>query len=309
MPHEVQEQMVHSLPGLENAVIAKYAYAIEYDAVYPTQLWPTLETKKIPGLYLAGQVNGTSGYEEAACQGLMAGINASLKMDHRPPFVLRRDEAYIGVLIDDLVTKGTLEPYRMLTSRAEFRLLLRHDNADLRLTPYGYQLGLISEDRYQRFMQKKQTIDKEIERLKSVSLSPSPDINQRLETGKFGEIKEKTSLHSLLKRPGMTYAHAMEVAGLPVEISSEAAEQVEIEILYEGYIVKARKEAEKLRKEEGIQIPAELDYDRIHSLALEARAKLKKIRPLTIGQASRISGINPSDIAALVIAIKSGGRN
>lgn len=309
MPHEVQEQMVHSLPGLEHAVIAKYAYAIEYDALPPTQLWPTLETKKIPGLYLAGQVNGTSGYEEAACQGLMAAINASLKMDGQPPFILRRDEAYIGVLIDDLVTKGTAEPYRMLTSRAEFRLLLRHDNADLRLTPHGHRLGLISEDRFHHFLQKKQAIDLEIERLKSVYLLPTPEANERLGTAAFGEIKEKISLHSLLKRPGMTYAHAMEVAGLPVSVTPAVAEQVEIEIMYEGYIAKARKEAEKLAKEEGIPIPPDLDYSRIHGLALEARVKLQKIRPLTIGQASRISGINPSDIAALVVLIKAIDRH
>lgn len=309
MPQDVQEKMVHSLPGLEHAVIAKYAYAIEYDAIYPTQLWPTLETKKIPGLYLAGQVNGTSGYEEAACQGLMAGINASLKLEGKPPFILRRDEAYTGVLIDDLVTRGTQEPYRMLTSRAEFRLLLRHDNADLRLTEHGHRLGLIGEERYQAFLQKKRAISAEIDRLKTLFVLPSPETNVRLGIAEFGEIKEKTSLHSLLKRPCMTYAHAMEVAGLPVEAPAEVVEQVEIQIIYEGYIAKALKEAEKLAKEENIVIPPDIDYDHIQALALEARVKLKKIRPLTIGQASRISGINPADLSGLVIAIKAAAKD
>ncbi|MCK7489942.1 MAG: hypothetical protein MZU79_06755 [Anaerotruncus sp.] len=214
-------------------------------------------------------------------------------MDGLAPFVLRRDEAYIGVLIDDLVTKGTMEPYRMLTSRAEFRLLLRHDNADLRLTEYGYRIGLISSDRYERFVQKKKTIQEEIERLKTVFVLPTPTVNSRLGITEFGEIKEKMSLYSLLKRPGMTYAHAMNVASLSVEVSPEVSEQVEIEIMYEGYIAKAIKEAEKLAKEDSILIPADMDYDKVNNLALEARIKLKRIRPLTIGQASRISGINP----------------
>lgn len=309
MPHEVQDQMVHSLPGLEHAIIAKYAYAIEYDAIHPTQLWPTLESKTIANLYFAGQVNGTSGYEEAAAQGLMAGINAALKQDHKPPFVLRRDEAYIGVLIDDLITKGTLEPYRMLTSRAEFRLLLRHDNADMRLTEYGHQIGLIDTSRYEMFLQKKAAISSEINRLKTIFINPGKITDTRLQTKEFGEINEKISLFDLLKRPGVTYQLAMRIAGDGDTLQPMIAEQVEIEIMYEGYIKKAMKEAQKLIKEESISIPKDIDYDLLHNLALEARAKLKTIRPCTIGQASRISGITPADLSALAVQIKSGKYN
>ncbi|MFA5179559.1 MAG: tRNA uridine-5-carboxymethylaminomethyl(34) synthesis enzyme MnmG [Candidatus Izemoplasmatales bacterium] len=309
MPHEVQDQMVHSLPGLEKAIIAKYAYAIEYDAINPTQLWPTLESKKIINLFFAGQVNGTSGYEEAAAQGLMAGINAALKQDQKPPLVLRRDEAYIGVLIDDLVTKGTQEPYRMLTSRAEFRLLLRHDNADMRLTEYGYQVGLIDTNRHKTFLQKQAAITAEINRLKTLYVNPGKTINDELKARNLNEINEKLSLFDLLKRPGMTYQLVMSIAKEPRINSPEIYEQVEIEIMYEGYIKKAKKEAEKLIKEESITIPKTIDYDQLHNLALEARAKLKTIRPCTIGQASRISGITPADLSSLAVQIKSGKYN
>ncbi len=304
MPHDVQDQMVHSLPGLEHAVIAKYAYAIEYDAIHAVDLWPTLESKKISGLYFAGQVNGTSGYEEAAAQGLMAGINAALKRMGRPPFVLRRDEAYIGVLIDDLVTKEVTDPYRMLTSRAEFRLLLRHDNADLRLTPHGHEIGLISADRYARFEAKRAAIRAETDRLGRFTVSPTPTVNAILTAKNSGEIKEKQSLLDLLRRPELRYADVLEVGGLPLGIDADAAEQIEIETTYEGYIRKAVKEAEKLIREEHIAIPTDFDYD-LHNLALEARVKLKKIRPLTIGQASRISGVNPADIQAIIFHLRN----
>lgn len=304
MPHDVQEEMVHSLPGLEKAVIAKYAYAIEYDAIHPTDLWPTLESKIVNNLYFAGQVNGTSGYEEAACQGLMAGINASLKMQGKEPFILRRDEAYIGVLIDDLVTKGVMDPYRMLTSRTEFRLLLRHDNADIRLTEKGHRIGLISDERYQKFLDKMQMIKNETLRLKSTMVNPTPFINQKLQAINSGELKEKMSLLDLLKRPELTYDFVLSLVNETRMIPLEVAEQIEIEVTYEGYIRKAVKEAEKLIKEESIPIPADFDYSKLHNIALEARVKLAKIKPLTIGQASRISGVNPADITTLVLQVK-----
>ncbi len=304
MPHDVQELMVHSLPGLENAVIAKYAYAIEYDAIHPTDLWPTLESKIVKNLYFAGQVNGTSGYEEAACQGLMAGINASLKIKQKEPFILRRDEAYIGVLIDDLVTKGVMDPYRMLTSRAEFRLLLRHDNADIRLTEKGHKIGLISEDRYQKFLNKLEMIKIETERLKKLTVNPTPFINQQLRDFNSGELKEKMSLLDLLKRPELSYDNVISFIGETRTLPLEVTEQIEIEVTYEGYIKKAIREAEKLAKEESIQIPADFDYNTLHNIALEARVKLSKIKPLTIGQASRISGVNPADITNIIMRVK-----
>jgi len=303
MPHDVQDLMVHSLPGLERAVIAKYAYAIEYDAVRATDLWPTLESKILPGLYFAGQVNGTSGYEEAAAQGLVAGINAARKLDGKAPFVLRRDEAYIGVLVDDLVTKGVLDPYRMLTSRAEFRLLLRHDNADVRLTPRGYDIGLISADRMARFEAKRAAVRAETQRLAAAFVLPTPFANAFLASKGSGELKEKQSLLDLLKRPELGYRDVMELSGSAPRVTSEEAEQIEIEVTYEGYIRKALKEAEKLAKEEAVAIPPDFDYE-LHNLALEARVKLKKIRPLTLGQASRISGVNPADVQAIAIRLK-----
>lgn len=309
MPHDIQEEMVHSLPGLENAVIAKYAYAIEYDAIHPTDLWPTLESKIINNLYFAGQVNGTSGYEEAACQGLMAGINAALKMQGKEPFILRRDEAYIGVLIDDLVTKGVLDPYRMLTSRAEFRLLLRHDNADIRLTEKGHRIGLISDERYQKFLDKLSLIKAETARLKTVTVNPTAVINQQLKAANSGELKEKISLLDLLKRPELSYDFVISLIDEKRTLPLEITEQIEIEVTYEGYIKKAIKEAEKLIKEERIQIPADFDYSKLHNIALEARVKLSKIKPLTVGQASRISGVNPADITSLILHLKEHSSN
>jgi tRNA uridine 5-carboxymethylaminomethyl modification enzyme len=297
--------MVKSLPGLENAEIVKYAYAIEYDAIDAKDLWPSLESKIISNLFFAGQVNGTSGYEEAAAQGLMAGINASLKLDHKEPLILRRDEAYIGVLIDDLVTKGTNEPYRMLTSRAEFRLLLRHDNADLRLTEYGKNVGLISEGRYLTFLEKKNQIETEIDYLKTTFITPNKEITEYFKNDNLAIPKGKTSLSEILRRPEISYNDLENIHSRNLFLSDDVKEQVEINIKYAGYIEKSIKEAEKLKKENNIKIPLDIDYDKVHNLALEARAKLSKIRPLTISQASRISGVNPSDIQMLLIYLKS----
>jgi len=305
MPFEVQEKMVKSLPGLENAEIVKYAYAIEYDAIDAKDLWPSLESKIISNLFFAGQVNGTSGYEEAAAQGLMAGINASLKLDHKEPLILRRDEAYIGVLIDDLVTKGTNEPYRMLTSRAEFRLLLRHDNADLRLTEYGKNVGLISEGRYLTFLEKKNQIETEIDYLKTTFITPNKEITEYFKNDNLAIPKGKTSLSEILRRPEISYNDLENIHKRNLSLADNVKEQVEINIKYAGYIEKSIKEAEKLKKENNIKIPMNIDYDKVHNLALEARAKLSKIRPLTISQASRISGVNPSDIQMLLIYLKA----
>lgn len=304
MPHHVQEEMVHSLPGLEHAVIAKYAYAIEYDAIHSTDLTPTLESKLIKNLFFAGQVNGTSGYEEAAAQGLIAGINAGNVLLKQEPFVLRRDEAYIGVLIDDLITKGTEEPYRMLTSRAEFRLLLRHDNADLRLTDYGYRFGLISEARYQQFQTKRAIIEQELQRIQTLFFYPNPETNEAFRALGFGEIKDKISVYDLLKRPEITYEQIMAYLQDATIQSPAIMEQIEIVVKYEGYIKKAIKEAEKSMKEERILLPDSLDYSKVINLANEAKAKLSKIKPRTIGQASRISGVNPSDIQAILVYLR-----
>lgn len=305
MPHDIQEKMVKSLPGLENAIIAKYAYAIEYDAIDARDLWPTLESKIITNLFFAGQVNGTSGYEEAAAQGLMAGINASLKLDDKEPLILRRDEAYIGVLIDDLVTKGTNEPYRMLTSRAEFRLLLRHDNADLRLSDYGKKIGLISDERYLKFTQKRNLINAELEYLKNEFITPNKEISVYFEEKGYSLPKGRVSLLEILKRPEITYDDLERIDKRQIILPEEVKEQVEINVKYAGYIEKSIKEAEKLKKENNIKIPNDIDYDKVHNLALEARAKLSKIRPLTISQASRISGVNPADIQMLLLYLKT----
>lgn len=304
MPHHVQEEMVHSLPGLEHAVIAKYAYAIEYDAIHSTDLTPTLESKLIKHLFFAGQVNGTSGYEEAAAQGLIAGINAGNVLLKQEPFILRRDEAYIGVLIDDLITKGTEEPYRMLTSRAEFRLLLRHDNADLRLTDYGYRYGLISQDRYQQFSTKRTMIEQELQRIQTLFFYPNSETNEAFRSLGFGEIKDKISVYDLLKRPEITYEQIMAYLQDTTIPSYAIMEQIEIQVKYEGYIKKAIKEAEKSMKEERILLPETLDYTKVINLANEAKMKLNKIKPRTIGQASRISGVNPSDIQAILVYLR-----
>ncbi len=306
MPIEIQDKMVHLIPGLENAVITKYAYAIEYDAINPINLWPTLETKIIENLYCAGQINSTSGYEEAAAQGLMAGINASLKIRNMEPFVLQRHEAYIGVLIDDLVTKGTTEPYRLLTSRAEYRLLLRHDNADLRLREYGYKVGLISEEQNQAILKKKEDIVNCIELMKGMKVSPTKALNEALLKINSSMLNNGTTLFDLIKRPEVTSFFIKD--NFDIEYPLSIIKQAEIEIKYEGYIKKAFKEAEKLISNELRKIPSDINYDDILNIALEAREKLKEIRPLTIGQASRISGVNPADIAVLSVYIKGGVR-
>lgn len=302
MPHDIQEKMVHSLPGLENAKILKYAYAIEYDAIYPTQLKLSLETKLIENLFTAGQINGTSGYEEAACQGLIAGINASLKLEGKEPLILRRNEAYIGVLIDDLVTKGVIDPYRLLTSRAEYRLLLRHDNADLRLREYGYQVGLINEQQYQKLQHKKEEMKKAIEYLKNHKMVPAEDTNCFLEEIGSSILKDGITLYDLLKRPEIKIEHLENFYELSFD--KDVLEQVEIEIKYEGYIKKALHEAEKMIDLDNKKIPDDIDYGRIHNLASEAKQKLNEIRPTSIGQALRISGVNPADISLLMVYIK-----
>ena len=302
MPYDVQEKMVHSLSGLENAKILKYAYAIEYDAIYPTQLKFSLETKLIENLFTAGQINGTSGYEEAACQGLMAGINASLKLEGKEPFILRRDEAYIGVLIDDLITKGIRDPYRLLTSRAEYRLLLRSDNADLRLRDYGYKFGLISDEKYNRFLNKKNDIQKATLEFKEKRLTPKN--NDYLISLGTKELKDGVSLYDLLRRPEIKVNDL--VRFLDNDYSDEVLEQVSISAKYEGYINKSLMEAEKLKKLEDKKIPDNIDYDAMHNLASEAKQKLKEVRPNTIGQAMRISGVNPADISILTMYMKRG---
>ena len=304
MPEDIQEKMVHSLPGLENAKILKYAYAIEYDAIYPTQIKASLETKVLTNLFTAGQINGTSGYEEAACQGLMAGINASLKLKGKEPLILKRNEAYIGVLIDDLVTKGTIEPYRMLTSRAEYRLLLRHDNADLRLRDYGYQVGLIDEDRYQKFQDKLSNIETLKTKLQEIKLTPNEDTNNKLIAINSVPLKDGITIYDLLKRTEITLEKLKEVNLFTTNFSKDVINQVEIQIKYEGYINKIEREATKMIKNEEKQIPIDIDYSKIKNLASEARQKLESIRPTSIGQAMRISGVNPSDISILMIYLR-----
>ncbi len=307
LPREVQEQMIRTIPGLENCRIVKYAYAIEYDAIKPVQLWPSLETKLVKNLYSAGQINGTSGYEEAAGQGIMAGINAALRVQGKDPLILKRSEAYIGVLIDDLVTKGTLEPYRLLTSRAEYRLLLRHDNADLRLREYGHQVGLINDEKYKTFLNKKAEIAAEKERLSGIKITPKGNTNEYLATIPSSPLKDGITALELLKRPEITYEHIHNLIEEKNEsLSAEVIEQVEIQVKYEGYINKALQQVEKVQKVEEKKIPDYIDYDDVPNLAIEAKQKLKDIRPLTIGQASRISGVNPADISILMIYIESG---
>lgn len=300
MPHDVQDLMVHSLPGLENAKILKYAYAIEYDAIYPTQLNKSLETKVLKNLYTAGQINGTSGYEEAACQGLMAGINASLSLEGKEALVLKRSDAYIGVLIDDLVTKGVIDPYRLLTSRAEYRLLLRTDNADLRLREYGYQVGLIDEERHNKLLKKKEDIKSLTNLLKETYITPKE--NDKLSKLNTALLKDRINLYDLLKRPELNIENIKEFISL--DYSKEVLEQVEIHNKYEGYINKALKEAEKMVDLDEKLIPDDIDYDKIHNLASEAKQKLKEIRPTSIGQALRISGVNPADISLIMIYLK-----
>ena len=307
MPHDIQEQMVHSIPGLEDAKIIKYAYAIEYDSIYPTQIKQTLETKLVHNLYTAGQINGTSGYEEAACQGLIAGINAALKFQGKEPLILKRSDAYIGVLIDDLVTKGVRDPYRLLTSRAEYRLLLRHDNADLRLREYGYQVGLISEKQHKKLLEKKDKIKTVTELLKNKKITPIQEVNEYMKSIPTALLKDGITLYDLLKRPEIKMEHLQHFIELPFD--KNILEQVEINIKYEGYIMKASREAEKMIRLEQKKIPENIDYNDIKNIASEARQKLQEVRPTSIGQALRISGVNPADISILMIYLKKGEKN
>ncbi|CAM4434852.1 tRNA uridine-5-carboxymethylaminomethyl(34) synthesis enzyme MnmG [Paenibacillus macerans] len=307
MPEEVQLKMLRTLPGLQNVQMMRTGYAIEYDAIVPTQLWPSLETKRLPGLFTAGQINGTSGYEEAAGQGIMAGINAARKVQGKEPVILDRSQGYIGVLIDDLVTKGTNEPYRLLTSRAEYRLLLRHDNADLRLTPIGYEIGLITQERYDRFLDKKQKVEQEIERLKATKVRPS-EINPLLESVGSAPIQDGSNLLTILRRPEVTYAHIGSLSPSDLDLDEEMQEQVEIQIKYAGYIEKQLIHVEKLQKMEKKKIPENINYEDVQGLATEARQKLAKIRPISIGQASRISGVTPADISILLVYLEHYNR-
>ncbi len=302
MPRDIQEKMVHTLPGLEKAIISKYAYAIEYDAIDPLQIKPTLENKVIENLYTAGQINGTSGYEEAAGQGLMAGINAALKLENEEPLILKRNDAYIGVLIDDLVTKGTHEPYRMLTSRAEFRLLLRHDNADLRLREYAHEKKTITDTQYQNYLTKKENLTQCEAFLKDTKLKITPEIKKIFEENNYIVPIVTESFYDLLKRPEIRCEFLNQFTTIPFE--KEIKEELEIMIKYEGYIKKAYKEAEKMVKLEEKQIPKDINYDNVKNLASEARQKLEKVRPISLGQAARISGVNPSDLSILSVYLK-----
>ena len=306
MEEEMQVKMVHSLEGMEHAEFLKYAYAIEYDALIPTQYDLTLKVKKYKGLYGAGQICGTSGYEEAAGLGLVAGINAALYVQGKEPFILKRNESYIGVMIDDIVTKGTLEPYRLLSSRAEYRLLLRHDNADVRLTPYGYKLGLISEERYQNFLKKNENVEKALEILRKIHLGSSKRVNDYLESKGLETLKAGVSGTEFLKRPEIHYEHICDL--IPeireFELDYIGIAQLEISVKYEGYIKREMSEAKSFAKFENYEIPEGIDYLNMHGLRLEARQKLDKIRPRTVGQAGRISGINPADISILILNLK-----
>lgn len=306
LPEHVQRQMVETIPGLEKADMMRAGYAIEYDALVPTQLWPTLETKKIKNLYTAGQINGTSGYEEAAGQGIMAGINAAARVQDKDEVVLSRSDAYIGVLIDDLVTKGTNEPYRLLTSRAEYRLLIRHDNADLRLTDLGHELGMISEERYARFNAKRDMIKSEQERLGSIRVKPHDRVQEIIEAQGGSRLKDGILALELLRRPEMTYDLILEILDESHVLPSDVEEQVEIQTKYEGYINKSLQQVEKVKRMEEKKIPEDLDYSVVDSLATEAREKLTEVKPLNIAQASRISGVNPADISILLVFLEQG---
>lgn len=307
MPEDVQLDMIRSVAGLEKAEMMRTGYAIEYDVVVPYQLRPSLETKIVENLFTAGQMNGTSGYEEAASQGLMAGINAALKNQGKEPFVMKRSEGYIGVMVDDLVTKGTMEPYRLLTSRAEYRLLLRHDNADFRLTEIGHEIGLVSDERYETFLAKKALVEDEIKRLMKTRLKPTAELQAFLVDVKGASpLKDGILAADFLRRPEMTYEEVVSFAPATIELPLAVKEQVEIQIKYEGYIQKAIEKVEKMKRMESKRIPERIDYEAINGLATEARQKLVKIQPETIAQASRISGVNPADISILMVYVEQG---
>ncbi|MFV8210781.1 tRNA uridine-5-carboxymethylaminomethyl(34) synthesis enzyme MnmG [Streptococcus pluranimalium] len=309
LPEDVQRDLIHSVKGLEKAEMMRTGYAIEYDIVLPHQLRATLETKTISGLFTAGQTNGTSGYEEAAGQGIIAGINAALKVQGKPEFILKRSDAYIGVMIDDLVTKGTLEPYRLLTSRAEYRLILRHDNADMRLTPLGRQVGLVDDERWNAFEIKKNQFDNELTRLDTVKLKPVKETNERIEALGFKPLTDAMTAKAFMRRPEIDYKVATDFVGPAVEdLDSKVIELLETEIKYEGYINKALDQVDKMKRMEEKRIPANIDWDAIDSIATEARQKFKKINPETIGQASRISGVNPADISILMVYLEGNNK-
>lgn len=307
MPEDVQLKMVRSLPGLENAQIMRPAYAIEYDCINPAQLKLSLEIKGIDGLFFAGQINGSSGYEEAAAQGLIAGINAAMKLQNREPLILDRSQAYIGVLIDDLVTKGTNEPYRMMTSRAEHRLYLRQDNADVRLTPIGYEIGLVSQERYNRFIEKSKMVEKDIKRLKDTIIPANDTINDFLARHGSNKIVSGIKLYDLLKRPEIEYKQLSEI-GQDAELPKEVIEQVSVSIKYEGYLKRQMAQIEQFKRMEERRMPEDIDYSQIHGLRIEARQKLNSIRPQSLGQASRISGVSPADISVLLVYLESRKR-
>ncbi|WP_449450871.1 tRNA uridine-5-carboxymethylaminomethyl(34) synthesis enzyme MnmG [Streptococcus suis] len=310
LPEDVQQDLIHSIKGLENSQMMRTGYAIEYDMVMPHQLRATLETKKISGLFTAGQTNGTSGYEEAAGQGIVAGINAALKVQGKPELILKRSDGYIGVMIDDLVTKGTVEPYRLLTSRAEYRLILRHDNADMRLTEIGRQVGLVDDERWQVFQIHKNQFDNEMKRLESIKLKPIKETNEKVVAMGFKPLTDALTAKEFMRRPDVTYADAVAFIGPAAEdLDAKTIELIETEVKYEGYIAKALDQVEKMKRMEEKRIPADIDWDDIDSIATEARQKFKLISPETIGQASRISGVNPADISILMVYLEGRSRS
>ncbi|MDW8743405.1 tRNA uridine-5-carboxymethylaminomethyl(34) synthesis enzyme MnmG [Streptococcus suis] len=310
LPEDVQQDLIHSIKGLENAQMMRTGYAIEYDMVMPHQLRATLETKKISGLFTAGQTNGTSGYEEAAGQGIVAGINAALKVQGKPELILKRSDGYIGVMIDDLVTKGTVEPYRLLTSRAEYRLILRHDNADMRLTEIGRQVGLVDDERWQVFQIHKNQFDNEMKRLESIKLKPIKEINEKVVAMGFKPLTDALTAKEFMRRPDVNYADAVAFIGPAAEeLDAKTIELIETEVKYEGYIAKALDQVEKMKRMEEKRIPVDIDWDDIDSIATEARQKFKLISPETIGQASRISGVNPADISILMVYLEGRSRS